>query len=181
MQSQLLARSARAAIVVMAVAVVALGAPLPAARAAPPHASGLVLAEGAGLGGAPSAAVRRVQRILERRGVDLGAPGVDGRFGPLTAAAVRRAQARYGLAADGVVGPKTRRLLSLLVRVRRTAARRPRATQSAPATAPPTHPPPPPPPAPPPPPPRGGGAGGCRGGRAATRVASTRGDSTLSI
>src|SRR4051812_41678427 len=111
MQSQLLARSARAAIVVMAVAVVALGAPLPAARAAPPHASGLVLAEGAGLGGAPSAAVRRVQRILERRGFDLGAPGVDGRFGPLTAAAVRRAQARSGLIADGVVGGRTRRAL----------------------------------------------------------------------
>src|SRR3954468_23433895 len=109
MQSQLLARSAGAAIVVMAVAVVALGAPLPAAQAAPPHAS--VLAEGAGLGGAPSVAVRRVQRILERRGFDLGAPGVDGRFGPLTAAAVRRFQARSGLIADGVVGGRTRRAL----------------------------------------------------------------------
>jgi len=177
MQSQLLARSARAAIVVMAVAVVALGAPLPAARAAPPHASGLVLAEGAGLGGAPSAAVRRVQRILERRGFDLGAPGVDGRFGPLTAAAVRRAQARYGLAADGVVGPKTRRLLSLLVRVRRTPARRPRATQSPPATA---HNPQTTPTTPRQPTTTTAGRP-VPGGRAATRVASTRGDSTLSI
>src|SRR3954454_3975870 len=177
MQSQLLARSARAAIVVMAVAVVALGAPLPAARAAPPHASGLVLAEGAGLGGAPSAAVRRVQRILERRGFDLGAPGVDGRFGPLTAAAVRRAQARYGLAADGVVGPKTRRLLGLLVRSRRTPARRPRATPSPPATA---HNPQTTTPATPRQPTTTAGRP-APGAQAPTRVASTRGDSTLSI
>ena len=116
MLSGLLARSASTAIVLMTVAAVALGAPLPAVAATP---TAPVLEQGSGLGTAPSASVRRVQRILERRGFDLGPPGVDGRFGPRTAAAVRRMQSRYGLVADGVVGPKTRRLLSLLARTSR--------------------------------------------------------------
>src|SRR3954465_14185350 len=131
MSSQLLARIASAAIVLMTVAAVALGAPLPTAKAAQTHAAP-ILREGAGLGATPSAAVRRVQRILDRRGFDLGSPGVDGRFGPLTAAGVGRAQARYGLAADGVVGPKTRRLLTLLAPSSRRPSRQPRATQSPP-------------------------------------------------
>lgn len=75
-----------------------------------------LLAQGAGMGSAPSAAVRGVQRVLDRRGYDLGAPGVDGRFGPLTDRAVRRFQARYGLAVDGVVGPKTHRIVRLVAR-----------------------------------------------------------------
>jgi DNA invertase Pin-like site-specific DNA recombinase/peptidoglycan hydrolase-like protein with peptidoglycan-binding domain len=121
----------------MAVAVVVLGAPLPSVQAAATDTP-VVLGQGVGLAGAPSRGVRRVQRILERRGFDLGAPGVDGRFGPLTAAAVRRAQARYGLAADGVVGPKTRRLLRLLSAAvparheRRTEQSRPPATTPQP-------------------------------------------------
>ena len=49
-----------------------------------------VLAEGVGMHAKPSVRVRQVQRALKRRGYSLGAPGVDGRFGPLTAAAVRR-------------------------------------------------------------------------------------------
>jgi DNA invertase Pin-like site-specific DNA recombinase/peptidoglycan hydrolase-like protein with peptidoglycan-binding domain len=73
-----------------------------------------VLAQGVGMGAKPSTAVRRVQRVLKRHGYDLGAPGVDGRFGPLTDAAVRRLQSDYGLAADGVVGPKTRKLVRLV-------------------------------------------------------------------
>ena len=137
----LLARRVSAAIVVMMVGAVALGAP-PSAVAAE-RGGAPVLVQGAGLGSSPSAAVRRVQRILQRRGFGLGAPGVDGRFGPLTAAAVRRMQARYGLVADGVVGPKTRRVLRLMAatsRVRADATPRPApavapARPAAPATA----------------------------------------------
>lgn len=127
MLSSLLAHSARAAIVLTTVVVVALGAPLPTADAAQTETP--ILRQGAGLGAAPNAGVRRVQRILQRRGYDLGPTGVDGRFGPFTAAAVRRMQSRYGLLADGIVGPKTRRLLSLLAPSAATRARRPRSTQ----------------------------------------------------
>jgi DNA invertase Pin-like site-specific DNA recombinase len=72
-----------------------------------------VLAQGAGMGVHPSTQVRVVQRALDRRGYDLGAPGVDGRFGPLTAAAVRQLQADHGLAVDGIVGAHTRKALRL--------------------------------------------------------------------
>jgi DNA invertase Pin-like site-specific DNA recombinase len=72
-----------------------------------------VLAQGVGMGVHPSAKVRVVQRALHHRGYDLGAPGVDGRFGPLTAAAVRKMQTDYGLAVDGIVGNHTLKALRL--------------------------------------------------------------------
>jgi hypothetical protein len=49
-------------------------------------------------------AVETVQRQLVRHGYDLE---VDGHFGPLTLAAVRRFQSDHGLTVDGLVGPIT--------------------------------------------------------------------------
>jgi peptidoglycan hydrolase-like protein with peptidoglycan-binding domain len=71
----------------------------------------VLLAPGAGFGvAAGSPAVRAVQRTLVGVGISPGP--LDGRYGPLTTAAVARFQRLHGLAADGIVGPHTRRALA---------------------------------------------------------------------
>jgi hypothetical protein len=74
------------------------------------------LAEGTGMYAGPDAGVRGLQRILQSRGYPLGPAGVDGRFGPVTANAVMRLQRSFGLVPDGIVGPKTRKLVRVLCR-----------------------------------------------------------------
>src|SRR6185503_8549182 len=79
-----------------------------------------LLVRGAGLDRAQgSAPVRSLQRRLRAVGVDPGP--VDGRFGALTEAAVRRFQAARGLVVDVIVGPRTRPALHAPVPLARGA------------------------------------------------------------
>ncbi len=55
--------------------------------------------------GDSGASVTELQQLLERAGVPTGS--VDGDFGPMTQAAVRRFQSARGLPVDGVVGART--------------------------------------------------------------------------
>lgn len=112
------------ALVVAAAAAVIVPA---AAHAASRHATKPVLAEGVGMRAQPSVRVRELQRVLVRRGYSVGARGADGRFGPRTRAAVRRAQHRHHLKVDGVVGPRTRAALGLGARSARGTAQHRRA------------------------------------------------------
>src|SRR3954452_10242388 len=63
--------------------------------------------------------VRALQRRL--RAVGAAPVAVDGRFGPVTQAAVRRFQSARGLAVDGIVGPRTRAALRAPVALERGA------------------------------------------------------------
>jgi DNA invertase Pin-like site-specific DNA recombinase/peptidoglycan hydrolase-like protein with peptidoglycan-binding domain len=105
------------AVVIAACAIVA-----PAAADAASRHTETVLAAGVGLRHQPSVRVRELQRALVRHGYSIGRPGADGRFGPLTRAAVRRAQRKHHLKVDGIAGPRT------LTALRLTGAARP-ATQ----------------------------------------------------
>src|SRR5689334_12971726 len=89
------------------------GSAVAEAKGEPRLADRTVVQIGPGAGyGSPhgSARVRAVQHLLRRAGERPGP--VDGRFGPLTEAAVERFQAREGLAVDGVVGRVTTPALS---------------------------------------------------------------------
>ena len=88
--SGLLNRKVRPIAALATLAVIALLVPSHASAA--PGAS-TVLKQGTGMVSKPSVRVQTVQRALVRRGYSIGASGVDGRFGPRTARAVRRFQA----------------------------------------------------------------------------------------
>ena len=98
-----------------------------------------LLAPGAGYGDPDgSKRVRALQRRLRRSGAEPGP--IDGRFGPLTEAAVRRFQGRRGLRVDGLVGEATRAALArraaAAVPERRRAGTRPRPPTPGPQPAP---------------------------------------------
>jgi peptidoglycan hydrolase-like protein with peptidoglycan-binding domain/DNA invertase Pin-like site-specific DNA recombinase len=87
----------------------------PRTRRALERASSSTLQRGAGYAEpAGSPRVRMLQRQLRRTGLRPGP--VDGKFGPLTEAAVVRLQRSRGLPRDGVADDSTRRALSVLAR-----------------------------------------------------------------
>src|SRR3954471_22250598 len=105
------AKIATAAIAALTLAMLITTTPSTARATSTPRSARALLAQGTGMRAAPRVRVRALHRTLERRGYDVGPAGIDGRFGPMTAAAVRRFQARAGLAVDGIVGRSTRAAL----------------------------------------------------------------------
>jgi DNA invertase Pin-like site-specific DNA recombinase len=96
---------------IAALLLIARPAPAEAKGEAGIRAEAALIASGAGYNHPHgSDRVRALQRRLRRAGERPGP--VDGLFGPLTEAAVRRFQARQGLAVDGLVGEATREALA---------------------------------------------------------------------
>lgn len=60
--------------------------------------------------------VRQMQELLVKAGFSCGSAGADGDFGSGTLAAVKAAQAAYGLTVDGEYGPNTKAALEAAVR-----------------------------------------------------------------
>jgi len=70
------------------------------------------LAKGRGVGqGEGDPSVKAAQEAMGAMGTYVGDAGPDGRFGPETEKGVKRIQRRYGLKADGAIGPETWALL----------------------------------------------------------------------
>lgn len=65
------------------------------------------LKQGMGRNGQCRSQVKTLQMLLTGRGFSCGSCGVDGSFGPDTAAAVRRFQGKMNLSVDGAVGSAT--------------------------------------------------------------------------
>jgi peptidoglycan hydrolase-like protein with peptidoglycan-binding domain len=107
-------------VTVAVVGLVALSGPAPAVASEAGRA-GTTLVPGAGFDALQASAerVRALQRRLRAVGAAPGA--VDGRFGPVTQAGVRRFQSARGLAVDGIVGPRTRAALRAPVALARGA------------------------------------------------------------
>lgn len=118
-------------VTVAVVGLVALSGPAPAVASEAGRA-GATLVPGAGFDALQgSERVRALQRRLRSVGAAPGA--VDGRFGAVTQAAVRRFQSARGLAVDGIVGPRTARRLARMRETPVAVARRagqPRRTPS---------------------------------------------------
>jgi DNA invertase Pin-like site-specific DNA recombinase len=108
----------------VAVVLAACAIMAPAAADAASSRAEALLSTGVGLHHQPSVRVRRLQRALVRDGYSIGRPGVDGRFGPLTRAAVRRAQRKHHLKVDGIAGPRTLRALRVTGAARAATQRR---------------------------------------------------------
>ena len=108
--AQALATSVVACLAVLCAPAVSSAADPSDSRAESGGRASEVLARGAGYGQPQEESrVRALQRRLQALGQRPGP--VDGRYGPMTEAAVERLQRDTGISVDGIVGPQTRRVL----------------------------------------------------------------------